>query len=148
MRKNKKGDSIMNILFFLTPKIEVVSVCDKDNLKQVLETLEEHKFSSVPILNEEGNYLGTVKEGDLLWYLNSKKTFDDKTLEETNIMDIPRRLTNETVRANANVEDLFHILINQNFVPVIDDANIFIGIVKRRDVISYASDRLKLEEYR
>lgn len=138
----------MNILFFLTPKIEVVSVCDKDNLKQVLETLEEHKFSSVPILNEEGNYLGTVKEGDLLWYLNSKKTFDDKTLEETNIMDIPRRLTNETVRANANVEDLFHILINQNFVPVIDDANIFIGIVKRRDVISYASDRLKLEEYR
>lgn len=148
MRKNKKGDSIMNILFFLTPKIEVVSVCDKDNLKQVLETLEEHKFSSVPILNEEGNYLGTVKEGDLLWYLNSKKTFDDKTLEETNIMDIPRRLTNETVRVNANVEDLFHILINQNFVPVIDDANIFIGIVKRRDVISYASDRLKLEEYR
>ena len=137
----------MNILFFLTPKIEVVSVCDKDNLKQVLETLEEHKFSSVPILNEEGNYLGTVKEGDLLWYLNSKKTFDEKTLEETNIMDIPRRLTNETVRVNANVEDLFHILINQNFVPVIDDANIFIGIVKRRDVISYASDRLKLEEY-
>lgn len=137
----------MNILFFLTPKIEVVSVCDKDNLKQVLETLEEHKFSSVPILNEEGNYLGTVKEGDLLWYLNSKKTFDEKTLEETNIMDIPRRLTNETVKINANVEDLFHILINQNFVPVIDDANIFIGIVKRRDVISYASDRLKLEEY-
>ena len=52
------------------------------------------------------------------------------------------------MRVNANVEDLFHILINQNFVPVIDDANIFIGIVKRRDVISYASDRLKLEEYR
>lgn len=136
----------MNILFFLTPKIEVVSVCDKDNLKQVLETLEKHKFSSVPILNEDGNYLGTVKEGDLLWYLNSKKTFDEKILEETNIMDIPRRLTNETVRISANVEDLFHILINQNFVPVIDDANIFIGIVKRRDVISYASDRLKLED--
>lgn len=136
----------MNILFFLTPKVEVVSVCDKDNVKQVLETLEEHKFSSVPILNEDGNYLGTVKEGDLLWYLNSKKTFDEKTLEETNIMDIPRRLTNETVRVSANVEDLFHILINQNFVPVIDDSNIFIGIVKRRDVISYAANRLKLED--
>lgn len=137
----------MNILFFLTPKVEVISVCDKDNLKQVLETLEEHKFSSVPILNEEGNYLGTVKEGDLLWYLNSKKTFDESTLENTNIMDIPRRLTNATVKVSANVEDLFHILINQNFVPVIDDSNIFIGIVKRRDVISYASDRLKLDEY-
>lgn len=135
----------MNILFFLTPKVEVISVCDKDNIKQVLETLEEHKFSSVPILNEDGNYLGTVKEGDLLWFLNSKKSFDDKILENTNIMDIPRRLTNETVKVNANVEDLFHILISQNFVPVIDDANIFIGIVKRRDVISYAYNRLNKE---
>ena len=136
----------MNILFFLTPKVEVISVCDKDNIKQVLETLEEHKFSSVPILNEDGNYLGTVKEGDLLWFLNSRKTFDEKVLENTNIMDIPRRLTNETVKVDANVEDLFHILISQNFVPVIDDANIFIGIVKRRDVISYAYKRLKLED--
>ncbi len=136
----------MNILFFLTPKIDVISVCDKNNLREVLEILEKHKFSSVPILNEEGNYLGTIKEGDLLWYLNSRQSFDEEILETTNIMDIPRRLTNETVKVNANVEDLFQILINQNFVPVIDDANIFIGIVKRRDVISYASERLKLEK--
>ncbi|WP_437130287.1 CBS domain-containing protein [Peptostreptococcus russellii] len=136
----------MNILFFLTPKVEVVSVCDKDNLKQVLKTLEQHKFSSVPIVNEDGNYLGTVKEGDLLWYLNTKKSFDENLLENTNIMDIPRRLTNETVKVDANVVDLFHILISQNFVPVIDDANIFIGIIKRRDVISYAHKRLKEEE--
>ena len=131
----------MNILFFLTPKIDVIRVSDEDNLKTVLETLQSNKFSSVPIINKEGNYLGTVKEGDLLWFLY-ENGFDENILENTNIMDIPRRLTNETVKINANVEDLFQTLINQNFVPVIDDLNIFIGIIKRRDVVSYAAEKI------
>ena len=41
----------MNIMFFITPKKDVISVSDKDNIKTVLKTLNEHKFSSVPIIN-------------------------------------------------------------------------------------------------
>lgn len=132
----------MNILFFLTPKKDVISVCDTDNLKKVIETMEKHKYSALPIINEDGNYLGTIKEGDLLWFLKDRKTFEEKVLENINLMDVPRRATNETAKIDANVEDLFTILVSQNFVPVIDDSNIFIGIVKRRDVISYANDTL------
>ncbi|MDD7182810.1 CBS domain-containing protein [Peptostreptococcus porci] len=134
----------MNILFFLTPKSEVVHVLDTDEIREVLRKLKSHKFSSIPILNKDGNYLGTVKEGDLLWFLESAQTFSDTVLN-TNIMEIPRRLTNETVKVDTNVEDLFTALISQNFVPVIDDSNIFIGIIKRRDVLSYACMRLKEE---
>ncbi|SFE16386.1 CBS domain-containing protein [Peptostreptococcus sp. D1] len=134
----------MNILFFLTPKSEVVHVLDTDEIREVLRKLKSHKFSSIPILNKDGNYLGTVKEGDLLWFLESAQSFSDTVLT-TNIMEIPRRLTNETVKVDTNVEDLFTALISQNFVPVIDDSNIFIGIIKRRDVLSYACMRLKEE---
>ena len=134
----------MNILFFLTPKSEVVHVLDTDEIREVLRKLKSHKFSSIPILNKEGNYLGTVKEGDLLLFLESAQSFSDTVLN-TNIMEIPRRLTNETVKVDTNVEDLFTALISQNFVPVIDDSNIFIGIIKRRDVLSYACMRLKEE---
>ncbi|MST61904.1 CBS domain-containing protein [Peptostreptococcus anaerobius] len=134
----------MNILFFLTPKSEVVHVLDTDEIREVLRKLKSHKFSSIPILNKDGNYLGTVKEGDLLWFLELAQTFSDTVLN-TNIMEIPRRLTNETVKVDTNVEDLFTALISQNFVPVIDDSNIFIGIIKRRDVLSYACMRLKEE---
>ena len=136
----------MNIMFFITPKKDVISVSDKDNLKTVLKTLNEHKFSSVPIVNAEGNYLGTVKEGDILWYLYQQSSFDERLMETTNIMDVPRRTTNITAKVDANVEDLLHLLISQNFVPAIDDSNIFIGIIKRRDVISYAYDKIKSEE--
>ena len=136
----------MNIMFFITPKKDVVSVSDKDNLKTVLKTLRDHKFTSVPIINTEGNYLGTVNEGDILWYLYQKDSFDDKIIERTNIMEIPRRSSNITAKVDANVEDLLHILISQNFVPAIDDSNIFIGIIKRRDVISYAYDKIKSDD--
>lgn len=131
----------MNILFFLTPKSEVVSVKDTYSVMEVLSILKEHKYTSVPIINDDGNYVGTIKEGDLLWFLESKKV-DNDLLNNTNIMDVPMRYKNETAKIDTNVEELFNVLIHQNFVPVIDDANIFIGIIKRRDALQYAYDIL------
>lgn len=142
----------MNILFFITPKTEVVSILDTDSIKFALDTLRKYKFTSVPILNKEGNYVGTIKEGDLLWYLRdmsfeSRKNLSDEYLENTSIMEVPRRSLNTTAKIDSDIEDLFEILISQNFVPIIDDLNIFIGFVKRRDVISYAYDMIKKDEY-
>ena len=56
----------MNILFFLTPKKEVAYVEETDTLRQVLEKMEYHGYSAIPLLSEDGRYIGTVTEGDLL----------------------------------------------------------------------------------
>ena len=57
----------MNILFFLKPKNEVAYIYDYSTLRQVLETMEYHKYASIPMLNKEGEYVGTMTEGDILW---------------------------------------------------------------------------------
>ena len=57
----------MNILFFLKTKSEVAYVHDYGTLRQVLETMEYHKYASIPMLNKSGEYVGTITEGDLLW---------------------------------------------------------------------------------
>ena len=57
----------MNILFFLKPKSEVAFIYDYSTLRQVLETMEYHKYASIPMLNKKGVYTGTVAEGDLHW---------------------------------------------------------------------------------
>ena len=44
----------MNILFFLHPKQEVAYVYDDCTLRQVLETMEHHKYASIPMLNRQG----------------------------------------------------------------------------------------------
>ena len=52
----------MNILFFLTPKSDVAYIYDNYSLRQVLEKMEYHKYSCVPILNKEGKYVGSITE--------------------------------------------------------------------------------------
>ena len=39
--------------------------------------------------------------------------------------------------AVCEIEDLILTSMNQNFVPVIDDKKIFIGIIRRKDIIEY-----------
>ena len=55
----------MNILFFLKPKAEVAFVYDYHTLRQAMEIMEYHKYSSIPMINREGKYVGTITEGDL-----------------------------------------------------------------------------------
>jgi len=42
----------------------------------------------------------------------------------------------------ANAEDLFEKVTNQNFVPVVDDNDVFIGIVTRKDLLVYLGKKI------
>jgi CBS domain-containing protein len=127
----------MNILFFLTPKSEVAYIYDDYTMRQAIEKMEYHKYSAIPIINREGKYVGTITEGDLLWTLKNDYSLDLKAIEDIDIKNIKRRMDNAPVSVNANIEDLISKSMNQNFVPVIDDQNTFIGIIKRREIIEY-----------
>ena len=56
----------MNLLFFLTPKQDVAFIYDDFTLRQTLEKMEYHRYSSIPVLTRRGEYAGTITEGDLL----------------------------------------------------------------------------------
>lgn len=128
----------MNILFFLTPKAEVSYLEIDYSLRQTLEKMEYHKYSSIPILNADGDYVGTITEGDILWYFHKNDIATSlKQSENLKLTDIPRRLDYEPVNASSNMEDLYSKIVRQNFVPVVDDCGKFIGIIKRQDVIRY-----------
>lgn len=135
----------MNILFFLTPKIEVAYVSETDSLRQVLEKMEHHSYSAVPILTKNGKYLGTITEGDLLWEMKDRHYPDLKKMESIPITSVKRKRDNRPVNAEANMEDLLDRVMNQNFVPVIDDDRVFIGLITRKDVISYLANKRKTD---
>lgn len=127
----------MNVLFFLTPKTDVAYVSEDDSLRQVMEKMDYYKYSAVPILSEDGKYKGTITEGDLLWKIKQDGKFDIKEMEDISVMSIDRRVENITVNINKDIEELVMKLMDQNFIPVVDDDDVFIGIVKRRDIIEY-----------
>ncbi len=132
----------MNILFFLTPKDEVEYVFDYNSLRQAMEKMEYHKYSAVPIITSSGKYYGTLQDGDILWVIKDFK-MNEKQLEMVKVSDIKLSRDNKSVSINTDINDLIEKTINQNFVPVVDDNGIFIGIVKRQSIIKYCYDKLK-----
>lgn len=127
----------MNIAFFLLPKKDVVCMTLEATLRQTLERMEHHRYTSVPILDHDGGYAGTVTEGDLLWFMKNNPELTFEHTHKIKLADVQLRLAHRAVRIDANMVDLVSLAKLQNFVPVIDDMNRFIGIVRRSDIIDY-----------
>lgn len=127
----------MNILFFLKPKKEVIYINSNSTIRQALEKMERYRYTTVPILNDEGEYVGTLSEGDILWEIKNRHAFDMKVAEGTKIGTIQRHRDNLPINVNADMKDLILKATVENFVPVLDDRNKFIGIVTRTDIIKY-----------
>ena len=135
----------MNILFFLTPKEDVAYIYDTYSLRQVLEKMEYHKYSCIPIITERGKYAGTITEGDLLWGLKNRGQLDLKKAEEVPIISFKRRNDYAPIRVDSNMENLLEKAMQQNFVPVVDDQKNFIVCATRRDIMQYICSLNKKE---
>lgn len=57
----------MNVLLYLLPKAEVEYVYDDYTVRQALEKMEYHHYSTIPVITRQGKYAGSISEGDLLW---------------------------------------------------------------------------------
>lgn len=127
----------MNIAFFLTPKEEVIWISADSTMRQAIEKMEYHRYSAMPLLDDGGRYAGTITEGDILWYMKHTPNMSFKDTEQILVEDIPKYQHNKPVSINSHIEDLILLSVNQNFIPVVDDHDIFIGIIKRSDIINY-----------
>ncbi len=127
----------INISFFLVPKREIAYLPFNCTMRQALESMEHHGYTAVPLIDEENKYTGTLTEGDLLWKYKNTPGLTLKEAEKIPLSDIVRRVDNRPVSIYASMDDLLDLAIDQNFVPVVDDVGVFIGIVRRRDIIEY-----------
>ncbi len=127
----------MNIAFFLLPKQEVVCFTQDMTFRQALERMEYNRYTAVPIIDAQGGYAGTVTEGDLLWYLKKNADLKLENASKVKLSEVPLRLNNKTVSIDSDMDDLISLAKVQNFVPVVDDMDRFIGIVRRSEIIDY-----------
>ena len=135
-----------NILFFLTPKAMCVYLYDDFTLRQALEKMEVAGYAALPILTRTGEYRGTITEGDVLWAMKNLCGLNLKQAERIRIMDISRRRDNLPVPVNTTMHELVERAQTQNFVPVVDDKDTFIGIITRSSIIKYCQWQLYTED--
>lgn len=140
----------MNIAYFLKTKAEVMYLYENFTLRQGLEEMRKYGYTAVPVLSRDDKYIGTISEGDFLWFLvDDRKEQLFKTnlnnIDKIQIKDIFKKGKNPSVRITATMDELMGRAMDQNFVPVVDDRNYFIGIITRRDIMRYINSKLANE---
>ncbi|CAG7648528.1 CBS domain-containing protein [Paenibacillus allorhizosphaerae] len=132
----------MQICDFLFPKDKVAYIISSANMQEALEKLEQTQYTAIPVIDGEGKYVGTLSEGDLLWKMKYTAGLSFENLDTVKVHEIKRRVHNECVSINAYLEDMLELAADQNFVPVVDDNQIFIGIIRRKNIIEYYTSNI------
>ena len=127
----------MNVLMLLKPKDTVKYIYDTNTLRQGFEKMRAHSYTAIPVISEDGTYVGTVSEGDFLYYIVDLQNSAIREKEKHRVKDIIRKNFNPAVKIDVSMDELLNRAVNQNFVPVVDDRGTFIGIVTRQDIIKY-----------
>jgi len=131
----------MNVLACLTPKSEVIFVKDDSSLLKTLQTMQKGNYSAIPIINNKGLYIGTITSGDILGCIT--ENFD---LSITSSADFPLRNVRRTrdyraIGVHTSADGVIEAALDQNFVPVVDDEEKFIGILTRKEILRWMKER-------
>ena len=124
-----------SILKLLTPKKATYYLLDTATIRQALEKFDAHKFTVVPLLDKEGHYVGTLSEGDILRFIKNHARFDITLAENVEVKDIEHYRPYKSLKIDATIDEIYAYALDQNFVPLIDDQDHYIGIIKRKDVL-------------
>lgn len=127
----------MNLFNFFTPKKETFYLQADSTVRQALEKFDAHKFSVVALVDENGKFAGTISEGDILRFIKNECNFDINKAETIKIADIEKYRPYKAINVESSIEDAFALALNQNFVPIVDDREIYIGILKRKTILEY-----------
>lgn len=133
----------MNLFYLLKPKATVTYLVKTDTIHQGLEKMRSGGFSAIPVIDDNGEYIGTISEGDFLRHILEHKRESESQIESYHVIDIVNEERNRPVKTNTTMDALLLRVMDQNFVPVIDDRNMFIGIVTRKSVIQYFYNKEK-----
>lgn len=127
----------MNLFRFMVPKSMVETIRDDSTVRQALEKMRFHRYSALPVLDSEQRYVGTVRNDDLFRYFMERECFDARFGEGVQVRDILTEAPIRPLRHTSSMQDVIEGVKEHNFVPVVDDRGCFIGIILRREILSY-----------
>ena len=135
----------MNILAYLTPKNGVDFIKDSATLFKTLQVMQKRNHSAIPIIDNTGRYVGTITARDILGCIAENFDLSLRTSAKFPIRNVKRTNDYKAISAHARFDDLVGHAVEQNFVPVVDDDEKFIGIVTRKEILTWMHEQYKIE---
>ena len=119
-----------------TPVRRVATIYNDITIKEAIAKMAKCRYTMIPVLERNSlRYLYSVSTGDILLKLVADGDMDKTMREPISLVPIERL----TISCNEDVEidELFDIAVNQNFIPLVDSIGAFKGIITRRAILTY-----------
>lgn len=131
----------MNILLLMIPKVETGWIYDDFTYKQCIMKMRHYGYTAMPVVTGEGMYKGIISEGDLLKGIFEQCDKKELNTEKMYISDIEEIKERKSLKWNTPFDILLETIKNQNFVPIVDDRNAYMGIITRKKVLEYLKNK-------
>jgi CBS domain-containing protein len=104
---------------------------------EVIKLMVDQKVTGLPVVTDDGDLLGMVTEKDILETLLYDEDIKSRTASDLMTMDIT------SFNEEENLMPILKSLVENNFrrVPILS-AEKLVGIISRRDIIHYLSEKV------
>ena len=120
---------------FLIPASRIAFVQDDNPLYHAFLILTKVKYSKIPVLDREHRVVGLLS----LAMITDKMLMTDKIsvdpLSELKVHDVMQTDFDKINFVETTLETQLHLLIDNAFLPVVDDRGVFQGLLTRREWI-------------
>ncbi|MCO6533610.1 MULTISPECIES: cyclic-di-AMP-binding protein CbpB [Lactobacillus] len=120
---------------FIIPATRIAFVEDDNPLYHAFLILTKVKYSKIPVLDRKSRVVGLLS---LAMITDKMMTTDSITLEPLNqlkVRDVMQTEFDKINFAQTTLETQLHLLVDNAFLPVIDDYGVFQGLLTRREWI-------------
>lgn len=119
---------------FIVPAENVATLLYSHPLEHALLILSKVGYAKIPVLDTEDRLVGLIGLSDIVNKMMGLTGFDYRLLEGLTVADV-MEVNVPTVLHKEDLEDILHLLVDGSFLPVVDEDNIFEGIITRKEVL-------------
>ena len=119
-----------------TPKSKVLILYNDLSIGEAIKIMNKRKYQMIPVVERNSNrYLYSVSSRDILVKILNEKDLNAVLEEPLSSVAIDRLII--PCQADTDIGDLLDLIVNQNYVPLVDANGVLQGIVTRRALINH-----------
>lgn len=118
---------------FLTPAENLAVLIDTHNADHAILLLSQMTYSRVPVVTDQKKFVGTISLTDILSY-QMQHEIPDEEFMTTDIVHMVKK-DDLTVGPDFTLTEVLHKLVDESFLPVVDQENTFQGIITRKSIL-------------
>jgi predicted transcriptional regulator len=119
---------------YLIPADVVANVSVDNRLGHAFLVLTKVRYAKIPVLDNDNHFFGFISLAMITDKMLALDHVSLAPLDQLKVADVMEKAADEAVVDDIlDVEKILHLLVDNPFIPVVDDDNIFQGIITRRE---------------